>query len=161
MSDELKPCPFCGSTDIRFHLHRGAGTGIHGVWSTCCYDCGAIFPNRYKRELLVECWNRRPAAEAVTLSELAALLPGPYYMDPPDGGDVPVLEQIKRMADDARKWREAVTLNAAAPDLLEALLEIDTRLRACIEAGASAQDAYDSFYQEIVSEAFDKARGVK
>lgn len=38
--------------------------------------------------------------------EFAALLPGPYYMDPPDGGSVTVLEQFQRMAEDARKWRE-------------------------------------------------------
>jgi len=31
----------------------------------------------------------------------AAALPGPYYMDPPDGGDVPISEQVKRMARDA------------------------------------------------------------
>lgn len=33
------------------------------------------------------------------------LLPGHYYMDPPDGGDVPLLEQIRRMADDAARYR--------------------------------------------------------
>jgi len=38
--------------------------------------------------------------------ELASVLPGPYYMDPPDGGSVTVLEQLQRMAEDARKWRE-------------------------------------------------------
>lgn len=58
MGFELKPCPFCGGTHIRFDLHRGD----RDVWSMCCYDCGATFPNRYKKELLVECWNRRPAA---------------------------------------------------------------------------------------------------
>ena len=36
---------------------------------------------------------------------IAALLPGPYYMDPPDGGDVPVIEQIRRMAVDAQRYR--------------------------------------------------------
>ena len=36
---------------------------------------------------------------------LAALLPGVYYMDPPDGGDVPLVEQIRRMAADAARYR--------------------------------------------------------
>lgn len=40
------------------------------------------------------------------IEEFAALLPGPYYMDPPDGGTVSVLEQFRRMADDAAKWRD-------------------------------------------------------
>lgn len=39
-------------------------------------------------------------------AEFADLLPGSYYMDPPDGGSPSVLEQISRMAEDAAKWRE-------------------------------------------------------
>ena len=34
----------------------------------------------------------------------ASTLPGPYYMDPPDGGDVPISEQVKRMARDAARF---------------------------------------------------------
>lgn len=36
---------------------------------------------------------------------MANVLPGHYYMDPPDGGDVPVLEQLRRMAKDAERYR--------------------------------------------------------
>jgi hypothetical protein len=32
----------------------------------------------------------------------AAALPGPYYMDPPDGGDVPISEQVKRTTEVAQ-----------------------------------------------------------
>jgi hypothetical protein len=39
-----------------------------------------------------------------------SVLPSIYYMDPPDGGDVSILEQLRRMADDAAKYR---TLTAA------------------------------------------------
>jgi hypothetical protein len=38
-------------------------------------------------------------------TELAALLPGSYYTDPPDGGDVSVLEQVRRMSLDAARYR--------------------------------------------------------
>lgn len=38
--------------------------------------------------------------------ELIAILGGSWYMDPPDGGDVPLLEQLRRMAEDARLGRE-------------------------------------------------------
>lgn len=44
----------------------------------------------------------RLRADAERLSEL---LPGPFYMDPPDGGDVPVMEQLRRMAEDAARFR--------------------------------------------------------
>lgn len=39
-------------------------------------------------------------------------LPGVYYMDPPDGGDVSLTEQVLRMGKDAeryRKWRMGAT----------------------------------------------------
>ena len=48
---------------------------------------------------------RNDAREEV-LREFAEILPGPYYMDPPDGGGVEVIEQFRRMAADAAKWRE-------------------------------------------------------
>lgn len=64
--ESWKPCPFCGGTDIRHDRHPGAGTGMHrgeDVYSMCCYQCGATFPNRYKLELLREAWNKRVAHE--------------------------------------------------------------------------------------------------
>lgn len=39
---------------------------------------------------------------------LAALLPGTYYMDPPDGGSVALLEQLRRMAKDAERYRQSL-----------------------------------------------------
>jgi hypothetical protein len=69
MTDALQ-CPFCASSDIRFDCHPRMGRGpIHGgsdVWSTCCYNCGATFPNRYNREALESNWRRRPAPVAST-----------------------------------------------------------------------------------------------
>lgn len=46
--------------------------------------------------------NNRLEAE---LKACAATLPGTYYMDPPDGGDVSVPEQLRRMAKDAERYR--------------------------------------------------------
>lgn len=39
-------------------------------------------------------------------AELYKLLPSTYYMDPPDGGNVRLLEQLQRMAEDAAKYRD-------------------------------------------------------
>ncbi|MDG3958930.1 hypothetical protein, partial [Pseudomonas aeruginosa] len=39
------------------------------------------------------------------LSQCAIALPGTYYMDPPDGGNVSIPEQIRRMAKDAARYR--------------------------------------------------------
>lgn len=41
-------------------------------------------------------------SNSVPVSQLVELLPGTYYMDPPDGGDVSVMEQLRR---DARRYR--------------------------------------------------------
>lgn len=38
------------------------------------------------------------------LNAAYGLLPGPYYMDPPDGGSVEPLEQLRRMAEDAERF---------------------------------------------------------
>ncbi|HFQ7426250.1 TPA: hypothetical protein ACHSVW_003871 [Pseudomonas aeruginosa] len=42
---------------------------------------------------------------AEDLKECASTLPGTYYMDPPDGGNVSIPEQIRRMAKDAARYR--------------------------------------------------------
>lgn len=49
----------------------------------------------------------RKALERIEALEKAICdaLPGPYYMDPPDGGDVPLAEQVSRMARDAARYR--------------------------------------------------------
>jgi uncharacterized protein YoaH (UPF0181 family) len=39
------------------------------------------------------------------LDEITAALPGVWYMSPPDGGDVSVAEQVRRMAKDAARYR--------------------------------------------------------
>ena len=43
-----------------------------------------------------------PEADFGNISDL---LPGTYYMDPPDGGSVTLREQFERMAKDAERYR--------------------------------------------------------
>lgn len=59
---EFKPRPFCEGADIRCDQHADGRSPTSVIWSMCCYSCGATFPNRYKRQLLLDAWNRRPAA---------------------------------------------------------------------------------------------------
>lgn len=44
-------------------------------------------------------------------------------------------------------------------ELLSTLITLDQRFTLCAEAGASAADAYDSFYQGFVRAAISKAQG--
>ncbi|MDP5495805.1 hypothetical protein P3786_24690 [Pseudomonas aeruginosa] len=39
------------------------------------------------------------------IDQCASTLPATYYMDPPDGGNVSIPEQIRRMAKDAARYR--------------------------------------------------------
>lgn len=49
---------------------------------------------------------RRQLAEArAERDAMANVLPGVYYMDPPDGGDVSLLKQLQRMSNDAARYR--------------------------------------------------------
>lgn len=62
------------------------------------YDARAVEIDQYRQEAYGE--GRKDQTD-----EFAELLPGPYYMDPPDGGSVTVLEQFRRMAEDAARYR--------------------------------------------------------
>jgi Lar family restriction alleviation protein len=70
MTEELKPCPFCGGTEIKFAVRRREGTGMHhegdDIWGLNCTGCGASHPNRYNeygRKLLIKEWNTRAALQ--------------------------------------------------------------------------------------------------
>jgi hypothetical protein len=65
------------------------------------------------------------------------------------GGFIPSVDEGKANA----------RLIAAAPELLEALKEIDKRMGFCLNRSISADEAYDSFYQGIVKAAIAKATG--
>ncbi|HIC7214890.1 hypothetical protein [Burkholderia stabilis] len=58
-----------------------------------------------------------PRAE-VTDDDLTALLPGTHYMDPPDGGNVSLFEQLRRMAEDAARYRASRAFDDEAREFL-------------------------------------------
>jgi hypothetical protein len=62
---------------------------------------------KHARKMARERDEARVMVEKLTaeLAACAEVLPGAYYMDPPDGGDVPVSEQLLRMAKDAARYR--------------------------------------------------------
>lgn len=67
------------------------------------------------------------AALRATLEACAATLPGVTYMDPPDGGQVSIPEQLSRMAEDARLYRSKG--RAGAPCGLTMWHDPNSRLR--------------------------------
>ncbi|ETV10080.1 hypothetical protein [Pseudomonas aeruginosa] len=59
------------------------------------------------------------------LKECASALPGTYYMDPPDGGNVSIPEQIRRMAKDAARYRWLRNTALYASDLAREVNRMD------------------------------------
>ena len=54
---ELKPCPFCGSTDVHILNH-----GTQGEHSITCKDCNVWVDHMFdamSEEEAIELWNRR------------------------------------------------------------------------------------------------------
>lgn len=62
---EIKPCPYCGSTDIKLHDEI-----THAVW---CQECFAEMPS-IDIESAVELWNTRPIEDELRarIAELEA-----------------------------------------------------------------------------------------
>lgn len=60
MSDELKPCPFCGSSHIR-NIENGMGQNLTG-----CNSCGSRITYQIEDlELAAKVWNTRPVEDAL------------------------------------------------------------------------------------------------
>ena len=55
---QLKPCPFCGSRNIRQHSRYPVQ-----VWSVKCRDCGGKMQRPGSQEQAVAAWNRRVCDE--------------------------------------------------------------------------------------------------
>ena len=58
-TEEILPCPFCGSNDISFACRMSFLCPTETLWSIRCYTCGAHFPNSHSQELLLTAWNTR------------------------------------------------------------------------------------------------------
>jgi hypothetical protein len=71
----------------------------------------------------------------------ASTLPGPYYMDPPDGGDVSISEQLRRMARDAARYR---WLRQPNPLHREAHIAVLTHNGGWVASGERADAAIDA-----------------
>ena len=73
MSDELKPCPFCGG-DAK-HYHRDDNSGWENTdWVGCTDICGASTACYETKDLAVAVWNTRIAHDNMTdrIEELEA-----------------------------------------------------------------------------------------
>lgn len=68
-------------------------------------DYKALLDERDARLLQIDTLAEWYSNSLDVINEITAALPGAHYMDPPDGGDVSVPEQVRRMAKDAERYR--------------------------------------------------------
>ena len=81
--EELKACPFCGSTNVEISPYGGAK-------AVACMDCfcrSEIFEGENAKEKAIAAWNRRAAPEnkALTLEELRKMDGEPVWVKEIDG----------------------------------------------------------------------------
>ena len=72
MSEELKPCPFCGKTQ-----HETDGTDMFN-WISC--KCDVVGPGGYHTEDAIRAWNTRPIEDTLRarIAELEGALSDAY-----------------------------------------------------------------------------------
>lgn len=124
MSEELKPCPFCGGKAVL--LGGPQAQECHSVW---CLDCSAKMQGGMQSEPLVEKWNARPAP-AVQVPDAVAVAYGLLWhvnagLDAPHG--TPSLTPEKAAYEARKLLRDLMTkeqrgdgINAAREHMLAA-----------------------------------------
>lgn len=95
-------------------------------------------------------------AVAADKRELFSLLPGPYYMDLPDGGDVSLIEQLRRMAKDAERYRWLRDEDAGVPNGERELCVVQFRLPF---TGAPDRDLFDVALDAAIDAALAQRQG--
>ena len=77
-------------------------------WSECSRHLNKVAAQRDEARAEREAFDALRAEVEALRAERDAMtnvLPGVYYMDPPDGGDVSLLKQLQRMSNDAARYR--------------------------------------------------------
>ena len=72
---DLKPCPFCGSTDIANVSAGYAGPTDRwhagdGIFAVNCRVCGASVPQRHSNAWVVAAWNKRVGEASIGTAEV-------------------------------------------------------------------------------------------
>lgn len=111
MSDELKPCPFCGSDKVLVIGMADKPLDCYR-WHVECQECHCTGRRFYRaegarREMAVAAWNRRAPGASVPVTEIKTLL---YVLEAwhryNSGGDIPSHIELRDMAI-VKDWLDA------------------------------------------------------
>lgn len=63
MPEQLKPCPFCGGTDIDMDECKVLMEGVSPYWSAFCNGCETNGPATWIESEAITAWNTRKGEE--------------------------------------------------------------------------------------------------
>lgn len=102
---ELKPCAFCGSTNLKTHVYKGEEPDAF----VQCHDCSSTGPSGEEEAGAIEAWNRRaqPAQAGQALSDEDVLRAAARTLD----SEVVEVSPLSCIKDFARAIEQAVLKN--------------------------------------------------
>ena len=62
--NKLEPCPFCGSSQVKFESWQTDTNDKHFEMAIICQNCGARGPNELNPAQAFQMWNMRREPEA-------------------------------------------------------------------------------------------------
>ena len=106
----LMRCPLCGGSEGYTPPGR---FGHKAMLELRCASCLGVVGYSVRRQTYDAAWNAAGAHAQGLRDEIARVASalastGARYLDPPDGGDVPIDEQVRRMAADAQSLRDEI-----------------------------------------------------
>lgn len=150
----LVRCPLCGASE-GYYLIDGSRW-----WKVACDACGQVIaeapstrdwkPPPKQCDSADAAWNAAGAHAQSLRDEIASVYAaiasvGARYLDPPDGGEVPIGEQVRRLAADAQSLRDRVAALEAALRGLVGVKDMRLRLIKLHEMGHGTD--YTDYYR--------------
>lgn len=130
-------CEICGRGSCTRSFHSIEAQEEFDERQSMSDDVGTLREElQSARAELAALYKRAEQAEA-ELQEMASVLPGVAYMDPPDGGSPSIAEQVRRMRAENERLREALISIAENSERLAA--DRETHNRGCWKAAALAE----------------------
>lgn len=74
MAEKLKPCPYCGSTQVDFFASFGDIDTNQNYMNVECISCGAQGSTKKGEEQAIAAWNNRAVAQSNINTELIRLI---------------------------------------------------------------------------------------
>lgn len=127
-TDELSPCPFCGS--FAQVIDHTASYYEGDVWAECT-ECGGSGPRETDRERAIRLWNRRPSAQRIKL-EAELIEQARFWIGQVEPGGIERDLLFKRTTKNLKQMLDEIEINRGNGESL-ALSSENERLRSILK----------------------------